>query len=72
MVREMIALRAKTTAELQREVTRITQRYQQLANDLTEKYDRQTNHSRNADQQKRWATHIKNCIDNDKPLSGPP
>jgi predicted secreted Zn-dependent protease len=72
MVREMIALRAKTVAELQREVTRITQRYQQLANDLTEKYDRETNHSRNPDQQKRWATHIKNCIDSDKPLSAPP
>jgi len=72
MVRDMLALRAKTSAELQREVTRITQRYQQLANDLTEKYDRETNHSRNADQQKRWATHIKSCIDSGKPLSAPP
>jgi predicted secreted Zn-dependent protease len=72
MVREMLALRARTTDELQREVNRITQRYQELADHLTEQYDRETDHSRNADQQKRWATHIKYCIDNDKPLSGPP
>jgi len=71
MVREMLALRAKSPQELQRQVTRITERYQRLGNDLTEKYDRETNHSRNVDQQKRWAAHIKDCMDMDKPLSSP-
>ncbi len=72
MVREMLALRAPTTDELQRAVTRITERYQQLASELTKKYDDETNHGRNADQQKRWAAHIKDCVDNDKRLSAPP
>lgn len=71
MVREMLALRARTTDELQREVTRITQRYQELANNLTEQYDRETNHGRDTDQQRRWANHIRKCIDDDKPLSAP-
>lgn len=59
MVREILVLRARTTAELQREVTRITRRYQQLANDITEKYDRETNHSRNPDQQKEVGNSYK-------------
>jgi len=65
-------LRAQNAQELQREVTRLYEAYDAWGDQLSEEYDDQTNHGRNADAQQDWETRIAECIQQGTSLGTPP
>jgi hypothetical protein len=57
-------LRAASPAELGRLAEQTLSRIKTKVDRLQEKYDRETNHSRDAAKQTQWNTLIRNCITN--------
>ena len=72
LVRALAALRVSTTDELQREVSRLYEAYDTWANELSEQYDEETDHSRNTTAQANWASRIQDCIRQGTRLGTPP
>lgn len=62
--RALESLRAATQDELGQLAADTLQRIQTKVDALQEKYDRETNHSRNATGQAQWAALIRTCITN--------
>jgi len=72
MVRDLGAIRAADTDELQREVHRIIAHYGQLSSTLSSQYDTETRNGADRAQQQRWEAHLRSCSQNGSPLSAPP
>jgi len=72
LVHALAALRVSTTDELQREVSRLYEAYDTWANELSEQYDEETDHSRNTTEQANWASRIQDCIRQGTSLGTPP
>ena len=61
---DLAALRERSARALQREVTRVLERYRQRARTLTDQYDTQTNHGRSTQEQQTWEQRIRDAIQN--------
>lgn len=72
MIRDLRALRAASTAALQRDVQAIIRRADALADRLTALYDQQTNHGRDRARQARWDQLLRTSIQNSTRLRGGP
>ena len=71
MGNEILAARAGTLEDLQRQVTDIIERSRQQAQELNARYDTETGGGRNRDAQRRWDERIRSCIANGTPFSAP-
>jgi len=71
MGNEILAARAGTLEDLQRQITGIIERARQRAQDLNARYDTETGGGRNRDAQRRWDERIHSCISNGTPFSAP-
>jgi hypothetical protein len=63
MANDILRIRARTTRDLQREISRVMERYRPVFERMTDRYDTETNHSLNRDAQQRWDERIRNAID---------
>jgi hypothetical protein len=72
LVRDLRALRATTTAALERDVKATIRRADDLAKRLNKLYDDQTKNSRDRDRQQKWEALIRNAIDNGARLTAGP
>jgi hypothetical protein len=61
-----------TTDELQREVSRLYEAYNAWGQQLSDQYDEETNHGRNAKAQADWESRIRTCIQQGTSLGTPP
>lgn len=64
LVKALGALRASKKDDLQREVSRLFKTHDGRAKSLSEQYDEETNHGRNAEKQSEWQSRIEACIKN--------
>ena len=71
MARQILRARAQSLNELQRQVRRLIARYNNLADRLTNQYDRQTDHGRNQASQRKWNDQIQQAIRSGRPLASP-
>jgi hypothetical protein len=71
MGNEILAARAGTLEDLQRQVTDIIERARQRAQDLNARYDTETGGGRNRDAQRRWDESIRSSISNGTSFSAP-
>lgn len=71
MGNEILAARAGTLEDLQRQITDIIERTRQRAQELNARYDTETGGGRNRDAQRRWDERIRSCISNGTPFSAP-
>jgi hypothetical protein len=70
--RALEAVRASDQSELAQLVQEALERAQKKVDGLQEKYDRETNHSRDSASQARWSTLIRDCImDGNRALPDP-
>jgi hypothetical protein len=68
---EILAARASTRDELQAKVRDIIEKYREQAKTWTERYDSETDHSRNRDAQKRWDDQFRSATTSGRPFSPP-
>ena len=71
LMHDLAALRADTTDELQRLVTERIERSRTESQAMSDRYDDETDHGRNADAQRRWETAIREAIDGGHALRPP-
>jgi hypothetical protein len=71
MGNEIVAVRARSRDDLQTKVTQIIEKYRQRPKALSERYDTETDHSRNRQAQKRWDGAIQSAMKSGNPFSGP-
>lgn len=71
MGNEILAARAGTLEDLQRQVTAIIERARARAQTWNARYDTETGGGRNRDAQRRWDERIRSCITNGTPFSPP-
>ena len=71
MGNEILAARAGTLEDLQRQITGIIERTRQRARDLNARYDTETGGGRNRDAQRQWDERIRSSISNGTPFSAP-
>jgi hypothetical protein len=71
MGNEIVAARGRSTDDLQAKVTRIIQTYRQRAKAWTERYDTETDHSRNRAAQKRWDDQMHSAMQSGARFSPP-
>ena len=71
LMQDLAALRADTTDELQRLVTERIERSRTESQAMSDRYDVETDHSRNADMQRRWEAAIREAIDGNHALTPP-
>jgi hypothetical protein len=71
MGNEILAARAGTLEDLQRQVTAIIERARERGQDWNARYDTETGGGRNRDVQGRWDERIRSCIGNGTPFSAP-
>lgn len=72
LVKALGALRVSTTEELQREVTRLFEAYDAWAKSLSNQYDGETNHGRNAIIQAEWEARLRACMQHGTSLGALP
>jgi len=71
MGNEIVAVRARSRDDLQTKVTQIIEKYRRRAKALTERYDTETDHSRNRQAQKKWDDAIQSAMKSGDPFSAP-
>jgi hypothetical protein len=71
LMSDLAALRADTTDELQRLVSERIERSRTDSQAMSDRYDTETNHSRNADVQRRWEAAIREATDGGHALRPP-
>ncbi len=71
MGNEIVAARGRSTADLQAKVTQIIQTYRQRAKTWTDRYDTETDHSRNRAAQKRWDDQMHSAMQSGARFSPP-
>jgi hypothetical protein len=71
MGNEILAARAGTLEDLQRQVTDIIERARQRAQDLNARYDTETGGGANRDAQRRWDERIRSSISSGTAFSAP-
>ena len=65
------ALRARSQGRLAAALRRMLQRAQRRAQQMTDQYDRDTNHGLNEERQAAWDSQISNAVANNEPLTAP-
>jgi flagellar biosynthesis chaperone FliJ len=68
MGNEIVAVRARGRDDLQTKVTQIIDKYRRRAKALTERYDTETDHSRNRQAQKKWDDAIQSAMKSGDPF----
>jgi hypothetical protein len=71
MGNEILAARAGSLEDLQRQVTEIIERARQRAQDLNARYDTETRGGQDRDAQRRWDERIRSSIAGGTPFSAP-
>nr|WP_179210093.1 DUF922 domain-containing protein [Crenothrix polyspora] len=74
MVQELAKLRTSSVKELEKEIKRIMEQYDQKSDTLSKQYDssQETDHGRNTTRQKIWEKQIQTCINSGMPFTVPP
>ena len=71
LAEELRGLRARTNPRLGTQLRQAARRARQRAQRLTNQYDQDTHHGRNADRQGVWDRQIQNAINNNTRLTAP-
>ena len=71
LVNQLRAVRTNSVAELQSEIRRIMEEQDQRSDELSVRYDEDTNHGLSADRQQVWDNSIRDAIRSGRPFSAP-